>query len=368
MVGGIRIGRILGIPIYLHQTWFLVFLLVTLALGGELRAEFPRWDPTTRNLAAALTAALFFVSILLHELGHSVLAMRHRVAVRSITLFAFGGVALLEREADHPRAELEIAIAGPVVSAALALLFLLAARAIPEPAGAQFVLDRLVSINLAVALFNLLPGLPLDGGRVLRALLWARNGDPARSTAIAGQVGQWLAYGLVGVGGMRVVGGDLGGLWIALVGWFILLAAGTTVRQVAIASSLEGLRARDLMGPVPARIAAGASVATFTRELVMRGRRWALVEEAGEIRGLVSQSDVRRVEPDAWETTPVAHIATPCERMLVARPETPVRELLAAMGQRGVSQIPVLEAGRILGAVTRETLAHAIEAGPRGGS
>jgi Zn-dependent protease/predicted transcriptional regulator len=367
MIGGFRIGRILGIPIYLHPTWFLVFLLVTFALGGELGAEFPRWDATTRNAVAALTAALFFVSILLHELGHSVLALRHRVAVRSITLFVFGGVALLERDADDPRAEFEIAIAGPVVSAALGLVFLLIQRASPEASGAAFVTGWLVRINLAVAIFNLLPGFPLDGGRVLRAWLWARSGDPAHATRVAAGAGQLLAYGFIALGGLQVLeprllqGARVDGLWLAFVGWFLLTAAGSTLRQLALDHSLAGLRAQDVMAPVPARIAAATPVARFARDLVMRGRRWALVEQDGETLGLVSHSDVRRLDPDAWETTPVARIATPRQHLLVARPETPVRDLLLAMGQRDINQIPILEGDRILGAVTREGLVHAID-------
>jgi Zn-dependent protease len=374
MIGGLRIARIFGIPIYLHPTWFIVFLLVTWALAAQLAADFPAWSRTAHHVAAGITAALFFSSILLHELGHSVIARRHRVQVRSITLFVFGGVALMERDPDDARAEFEIAIAGPIVSALLALVFSLAERAVPEDSGPHFVAGWLVRINLAVALFNLLPGFPLDGGRVLRAFLWARTGDAERATRIAAGVGQTFAYAFILGGGLQVLQpglfglGRADGLWIAFIGWFLLAASGAAIRQLAIDAVLRGLRARDIMAPVPARIDASATVATFARELVMRGRRWALVDRAGRLVGLVSLTDVRRVDPDRWETTPVGEIATPREQLLMAAPDAPVRDVLLAMGSRDVNQVPVVSGEEVVGAVTRETLVHAIELRQRSGA
>ncbi len=368
MSGGLRIARIFGIPIYLHPTWFLVFLLVTFALAAEMTTRFPDWSSGAQHAVAGATAILFFASILLHELGHSVVAQRHHVAVRSITLFVFGGVAMMEREPDDARAEFEIAIAGPIVSAALALLMLLVLRAVSADSAGGFVAGWLYRINLAVALFNLLPGFPLDGGRVLRAFLWARSGDAARATRTAAGVGQALAYGFILLGALQALdprwlgAGRADGIWLAFVGWFLLSAAGGALRQVEVDASLEGLCARDILAPIPARIAASSTVATFARDLVMRGRRWALVEEPGHVVGLVTLSDVQRLDPDHWETTPVGRVATPRDRMLVAAPETPARELLVAMGTKDVNQIPVVDGtGQVIGAVTRETLVHALE-------
>jgi Zn-dependent protease/predicted transcriptional regulator len=368
MTGGLRIARIFGIPIYLHPTWFLVFLLVTFALAAEMATRFPDLGSGAQHAVAGATAILFFASILLHELGHSVLAQRHHVAVRSITLFVFGGVAMMEQDAGDARAEFEIAIAGPIVSAALALAMLLLLRAVPEQSTGHFMAGWLYRINLAVALFNLLPGFPLDGGRVLRAFLWARSGDAAKATRTAAGVGQAMAYGFILLGVLQALdprwlgAGRADGIWLAFVGWFLLAAAGGALRQVEIDSSLAGLRARDIAAPVPARIAASSSVATFARELVMRGRRWALVEEPGRVVGLVTLSDVQRLDPDRWETTPVGDVATPRERMVIAAPDTPAREVLVAMGSKDVNQIPVVDStGEVIGAVTRETLVHALE-------
>jgi len=360
MIGGIRIGRVFGIPIYLHPTWFLVFLLVTWALVGRLQSEHADWTGATQFLTAALTSALFFLSILLHELGHSVVALRHRVPVRSITLFIFGGVALMEREPESSAAELQIAIAGPIVSALLAVGFSSLARVSASSSLLHSLAGWLAWINTGVALFNLLPGYPLDGGRVLRAFLWARSGDRDRATRVAANVGQWMAYAFIALGALQVLHGDMGGLWMAFIGWFLLSAASATIRQVVVDASLGRLRARDLMSDVP-RIAAEVSVSRFARDLVMRGRRWALVEHEGTPVGLISLTDLKKVPPDAWDATLVGRIATPINAVLTAPLDSPVRDLLRTMAARQVNQIPILEGGRILGAVTREALVQAIE-------
>jgi CBS domain-containing protein len=274
---------------------------------------------------------------------------------------------MMERDPDDARAELEIALAGPLVSALLALLFSLVERGAPEHSALHFVSGFLAWFNVRVAVFNLLPGFPLDGGRVLRAFLWAHHGDPVRATRVAGGAGQAIAYAFILGGALQVLqpgllgGARMDGFWLAFIGWFLLAASGATLRQLAVDGALAGLRARDVMGPVPARLAASTPVATFAREVAMRGRRWALVEDAGRMIGLVSLTDVRRVDPDAWETTPVGRIATPRERLVVAAPDAPVRDVLQAMGGRDLNQIPVVADDEILGAVTREGLVHAIE-------
>jgi len=360
-MGGIRIARIAGIPIYLHPTWFLVFFLVTFALSRRLQDSIPDLSQPAALAAAGITAVLFAVSILLHELGHSVLALRHRVPVRSITLFIFGGLAAIERDPETPRAELEIAIAGPIVSALLGLVFVVAARSLPEGSAAASMAGWLTAINLGVALFNLLPGFPLDGGRVLRAFLWARSGSPTAATRTAARVGQWIAYGFIGIGALQVLGGDLGGLWLAFIGWFLVSASGSSIQQAAIGDALAGLCARDVLFQDVPRIGAGASVGEFARQFAMRGRRWALVEDAGTPLGLVSLSDVKQVPFDAWDATPVRSIATPMAKVETVAPESPVLDVLRAMAQRDVNQIPVRDGDRILGAISRDALVQLID-------
>ncbi len=367
MDGGIPLGRILGIRVFLHPTWFVVFFLVTVTLSSALGQDHADWPGSLRLLLAGATSILFFASIFLHELGHSLLALRHKVGVRSITLFIFGGVAVMEKEPPTPRSEFEIAIAGPVVSALLALGFTFLSGVLGESTPAGSMLGWLGWINLILAAFNLLPGFPLDGGRVLRAFLWARSGNFQRATRVAANVGTWIAYGFIGIGVMQVLSGNVtGGLWQAFIGWFLLSASGATARQVDIEASLAGLVARDVMNPDVPRVHAGISVGSFARDLVLRGRRWALVEEAGRTSGLITLSDVKRIAPEEWDSTPVGRVATPIEKVVTASPRQPLREVLSAIGTRNVNQIPVVEDGHVLGAVTRDTLVQAIEL--RGGA
>jgi len=360
-MGGFQIARVAGIPIYLHPTWFLVFFLVSFALSKSLVGAHPEIAQPVAWLAAGATAVLFAVSILLHELGHSVIALRHRVPVRSITLFIFGGVAVIERDPETPRAEFEIAIAGPIVSALLALVFVVVQRGAPEGSAFASMAGWLMAINLGVALFNLLPGFPLDGGRVLRAFLWARSGSATAATRTAARVGQWIAYGFIALGALRVMGGDLGGLWLAFIGWFLVSASGSSIQQAAISDALAGLCARDVLSQDVARIRPEASVGEFARKFAMRGRRWALVDDGARTLGLVSLTDVKEVSPDAWDATPIASIATPIEKVETAAPESPVVDVLRVMAQRDVNQIPVRDGDRILGAISRDSLVQLID-------
>lgn len=375
MSGGLRVGRILGIPIFLHSSSLVLVGLLVWVLAGHVAAAHPAWGEPGRFGLALVTSLLFLASILLHELGHAVLALRHGVPVRSITLFIFGGLAAMDREADHPRAEFEIAIAGPLASALLALGFTALGRASGEGSAGAFAGDLLGRLNLAVALFNLLPGFPLDGGRLLRALLWARHGDPARATRTAAGAGRLLGWGLVGLGVASVVGGGaagagIGGVWIVLVGALVIALAGSAGRRADLDVRLRGLRAGDLLEPTPARIPAEAPIAGFLRG-ALEGRRWALVEREGQVVGLVTQEDAKRLPPDEWETTPVARVTIPAHRVVTATLETPLRDLMLAMGARGVERVPVVRAGQVVGVVTRAALERALEragnaAPPRG--
>jgi Zn-dependent protease len=362
-MGGFQIARVFGIPIFLHPTWVVIFLLVALTLNATIAAEAPGVGTVPRWFAAVSTALLFFGSILFHELSHSLLARRHRVPVRSITLFFFGGVAAIDQNPPTPRAEFEIAIAGPIASGLLALGFSALGGLFAAGSADALMFAWLGRINLSVAVFNLLPGLPLDGGRVLRAWLWARQGDATRATRLAARVGQLLAYALIGLGAAAALAGGsaIGGLWLAFIGWFLLTASAASARQAEIDATLEGLRARDLLTREIAWLDGSASVGTFARDLVMRGKRWALVGAPGIATGIVTISDVKRVPAQEWDGTSVASIATPMERVATAPPEASVRELLQQMGSREVNQIPIVEGARIVGAVTREAVVHAIQ-------
>jgi len=361
MDSGIRIGSILGIPIRLHPSWFLVFALVVVQLWSQVAAEYPAIGPSWRVGIALVTSLLLFGSILLHELGHSVVALHHRVAVRSITLFIFGGVAWMEREPETPRAELEIALAGPAVNFVLFGVFGGLGGRFDAGSPGLAVFQWLAALNLGVALFNLLPGFPLDGGRVLRAILWARGRRPVQATRLAARIGQWIAYGLVGLGALVAWADLVSGIWLAFIGWFILTASLAHRRRAALEISLRGLRARDVMTPSVPTVDSATTVASFARDHLLRGDPWAIVLSAGEPRGLVSHGDAKRLPRDRWKATAVSEIATPMEQLVLASPEAPAAEVLQLLSRPHAGPIPIVEGTRILGAVTLQNLLQAIE-------
>lgn len=361
MDSGLRIGRILGIPIHLHPTWFVVFLLVVLQLWAHLGREYADIAPAGRVGVVLATAGLLFGSVLMHEVGHSIVALRHGVAVRSITLFIFGGLAWMEREADRPRAELEIALAGPAVNLALFALFAGLAGLFDPTEPGLAIFQWLAVLNLGVALFNLLPGFPLDGGRVLRALLWARGRRPAQATRYAARVGQIIAYALIACGIVVAFVDALAGLWLAFIGWFVLVGSAAHRRQAAFEISLGGLTARDVMTDRVPTVEAGLPVGRFARDPLLGGDRWAIVLDGDRPLGLVSRTDLKRLAPELWDATRVEEIATPMADVVVATPDQPVAELLRLLGERRADQLPVVEGGRVCGAVRLQDLLEAIE-------
>ena len=233
MRSNIRLGKVFGIKIGLHFSWFLIALLIAFSLSEQFRAVNPAWSAALVVTLAIATAILFFVSLLLHELAHSLMARSHGIPVREITLFALGGVSQIEGESPDAKTEFLIAVVGPLTSLAIGLVCLAAAYALSGPVTpAQAVLTWLGYINLSLAVFNLVPGYPLDGGRVLRALLWWKSGDVERATRTAAATGQvvgglFIAFGII----QFFFGANFGGLWISFIGWFLLQAAGESRRQ-----------------------------------------------------------------------------------------------------------------------------------------
>lgn len=251
----LRLGKIRGIEFEIHYTWFPALLFITLSLGLTYAEIYPSWSSFARWLAALLSTLLLFASVLAHELAHSLVALRHDVPVKSITLFLFGGVAQITREASSPGAEFRIAIAGPACSLALAaffgLLWFLSRRPVEFIAG---IAGYLALINLMLVGFNLVPGFPLDGGRVLRSLIWSRTGDYDLATRIALRGGKGISYLLIagGIGGtiaLSWIGQGLwvGGLWLALVGWFLYTAVKSSAQGAKIRQGLKRLTVRSIM-------------------------------------------------------------------------------------------------------------------------
>jgi Zn-dependent protease len=363
-------GRVAGIPLAVDHTWILIFLLVTLSIRGQLGLAHEGWSATATWTSALLTSLLFFASILLHELGHSLVAQRVGVKVRSITLFVFGGVAQLDSEATRPRDEVLIALAGPAVSVSLGLGFLGLAGLLGgggEPGVAAESCLWLGRINLMVAAFNLVPGFPLDGGRVLRGVVWAFNGSFARATAVAGAAGSVFAYALIGLGIFVALAGRqlLSGLWLAFIGWFLLSAARATVGQTLMQGILAHVRVGDAADDVDeASVAGSVSVEALVSEAVLRHglRTLYVVDSNGALQGLLTLKELAGVPAERRPYQTAAHAMVPLAKLETVSPDDDGWTALRRMAERNVNQLPVVDGRRLVGALTRERLLALVQA------
>jgi Zn-dependent protease/predicted transcriptional regulator len=360
---GMKIGRIFGIPIYLHPSWFIIFALITFSLATQFANQHPHWSQAQHWSLGILTSLLFFGSVLFHELAHSVVALRYRIPVVSITLFVFGGVARIGREPSSARQEFNIAVAGPVSSYALAGGFWLLARVSPSSEMVRALAGWLAQINFGLATFNLVPGFPLDGGRILRAVVWGVTGDYTRATRFASRGGQLLAYAMIVIGiWQSLTGNFMGGLWLAFIGWFLLTAAQESFAQVAIRGALRGLRAADIMSQELPTVARSISLEDYGHELLRTGRRCHLVIADGELLGLMTVHALNRVPREEWAATSVQAAMLPRDQIHWAAPEEPVLALLERMQSEDINQLPVVAGGSVVGMVTRESILRVVQA------
>ncbi len=360
---GIRIGRILGIPVYLHASWFIIFALITFSLAKQFAYQHEQWSETQHWTVGVLTSLLFFGSVLFHELAHSVVAQHYRIAVNSITLFIFGGVARISREPADARQEFNIALAGPVSSYILAGGFFLLTKVFPSREMLGALAQWLAQINLLLASFNLAPGFPLDGGRILRALVWGVTRDYSRATRFASRSGQLLAYAMIVVGMWQALTGSFtGGLWLAFIGWFLLTAAQESYAQVAIRGALEGLRVGDIMSSEVPTVARDISLEDYGHEVLRTGRRCHLVMSDGQLLGLMSVHALNRVPREEWTVTSVQAAMLPREQIRWVAPGEPVLALLERMASEDINQMPVVADGQVVGIVTRDSILRVIQA------
>jgi Zn-dependent protease/CBS domain-containing protein len=369
------------VEVGLDWSLLIIFALIAMALaGGVLPHWHPEWGQTKVLLTAIAAATLFLVSVLAHELAHALVGRRLGVEIRRITLFVFGGMAHMKGEPKTWQAELGMAIAGPIASLALGALCLmlagvLAGPIVLDPQDPASSLARvgpvatlllwLGPVNILLGLFNLVPGFPLDGGRVLRAILWGLTGDLTRATLWAASVGQAFAWVLIATGFAMILGvrvpvfgtGAMGGLWLALIGWFL----GNAARQ-----SYQGRLIEDTLGALPVSramhhdyrvVEPGRTVQDLVDNgfLALSQRAYPVVADGG-LRGMVSLEDVRRLERAQWPLRRVADIMTPMERLHSVGPSEAASCALALLAEQGVNQLPVIEHGRLLGLVTREDI------------
>ena len=357
----IKLGRIFGIAIGLHYSWIIIALLVTLSLRSQFAAVNPGWSSATTWTTAIVTGLLFFVSILLHELSHAAVAKMRGLPVRAITLFALGGVAQIEKDAADPKTEFWMGIIGPITSVVigivcLGLWFLLGWDFADEPtAPVAAMFMWLGVINIGLGIFNMVPGFPLDGGRVLRAIVWWITGDANRSTRIASTVGQFVAFVFIMIGIVRFFSGaGFGGLWIAFIGWFLLDAARASGAQVEITQRLNGVSVGDVMARQFPTVDGNSNLQTFVHDhLLPTGHRCFVVLEQDRPVGIITPHEVKTIERARWPYTTVSDVMRALENLRTVGPERPVEEALEVMGREDVNQIPVVQNGRLAGIISR---------------
>jgi Zn-dependent protease/CBS domain-containing protein len=356
-----RLFRVLGIPIYVDASWLIVLALITWTLHAEYRARLPELGAEWAWLLALATAVAFFVCIVLHEMGHALTARASGIPMGGITLFLFGGVAELRGEPPSARSEFLVAIAGPAVSAVLAAGFWLLAQAAITAGwnpAVPWVLTYLWYINLIVLIFNLIPAFPLDGGRVLRSILWGATGNLHRATywaALAGQVFAWLLM-LLGV--LRLIGGDFtGGLWSIFIGMFLNSAARSGYQNILVRQALQGEPVRRFMNPEPITVPPDLDLRTFVEDYVYRHHRKTFpVVRDGRLVGLVSTRDLAGYPRDAWAEHSVREVMHTDLEGLSIRPDNDALTALGKMQATGSSRLLVLEEGRLVGLVSLKDL------------
>ena len=366
MEAQIKLGRIFGIEIGLHYSWLIIAFLITLSLASQFQLTNAQWGSGVIWAAAILTGAFFFAAIILHELSHAAVAKARGLPVRSITLFALGGVAQIEKEAADAKTEFWMGIAGPITSAVIGLVLLGIAAALGWTPASRTLMSTpdtpllamlvwLGYINVSLAVFNMIPGFPLDGGRVLRAILWWLTGDAARSTRTAARTGQGVAFGFIALGVIRFfAGAGFGGLWMVFIGWFLLDAARASYAQVGIGESLRGLRVRDVMESDCSVVAGRSNLQTLVDDHLLRtGRRCFIVVENGRVAGLLTPHEIKQVERARWPYTTAESVMRPLEQLRTVGPEAPVVEALEVMGRENVNQLPVVSDGRLQGIISR---------------
>jgi Zn-dependent protease len=352
----IKLGKIFGIEIGVHYSWFLIVLLIIASLSQQFHAENAGWSDGLVLAMAIVTGILFFVCLVLHELAHSVFARSHGMEVREITLFALGGVSQIEQNPSSAKSEFWMAFVGPLTSACIGLACVGVRRLAGNDSSPLIaIIAWLGYINLALAGFNMIPGYPLDGGRVLRAILWWKTGDADRSTRMAAKTGQAVGVFFIVAGIFQFFNGaGIGGLWISFIGWFLLQAAGQSYLAVGLTKALLGVTAGDLMATDCPTLDGNLNIQHFVdEELLKTGRRCFLILQNGTVAGLVTPHEIREIDRARWPYTTLSDVMRPIDEMHTIEPETPLKEALEIMGREDLNQLPVMKDGALKGFLSR---------------
>jgi Zn-dependent protease/CBS domain-containing protein len=360
----VRLGRLFGVEVKLDYSWFIVLILTTWSLAGEYFPRlYPGWPSSVYWLIGGLTSVLFFSSVLAHELAHSVVSQAYGVPVRDITLFIFGGAAQISEEPKSARDEFLMALVGPLTSLGAAALFgLLWWVGSDISPYLRALASWLAGINVSLALFNLVPGFPLDGGRVFRAALWALTGNLRTATRLASGLGRLIAYGFIFVGVLQIFGGNwTNGLWMAFIGWFLENAATVSYRRVALREMLAGHTVREVMTSECQLIPATLTLDAFVDGVLLAtGRRCFPVQEGGQLQGLLTLHRVKRVPRERWRDTRVAEAMIPRAELKTVSPVDELNVVLDRMAAEDVNQLVVVDDGQLVGMVARDNLLNFI--------
>jgi Zn-dependent protease/predicted transcriptional regulator len=351
----IRLFTIRGIEVGVHYSWLVIFALLTWSLGVYVFPDAVGGLPQIEYwLLGALTTILMFGSVLLHELAHSLVARTRGLNVRSITLFIFGGVSNLSGDAKEASTEFVIAIVGPLTSFVLAGVSFVIASAVDEP-RISLVASYLTYINFVLGLFNLVPGFPLDGGRVLRAILWGTTGSMRKATEWAANVGKLVAWGMFAVALLLLYRGDvISGIWLAAIAWFLYNAASNSVQQVVFETRLQRVKAGDVVRHDEATVAPEVSVAQLVDEYMLPDNRRAMaVARDGRLVGIVTVSDIMKVPPTERANVTVGQIMGGGANLFTVRADTRVADAIELLAEHDLEQLPVVDGDKFVGMLTR---------------
>lgn len=363
MRGSIRLGHILGIPVAVNYTWFFAIAVIAWSLAGSYYPQrAPGFDDATYWVMGVVSALLLFVAVLVHEFGHALTARRFGTETRQIVLFLFGGVAQITDEPPTPQAELLVAVAGPLTSLGLAIVFWMLSPALAvRPLGA--ITRYLAVVNLMLSAFNLVPGFPLDGGRILRAVLWARSGSFQRATRTASRIGQFVAMLFIGGGLVSTFRGSIvAGIWLMLIGWFLDTGAQASYQQVVVRHGLGEVLVGDIMSRDLHTIEPGMTVSRAIEEYFLPYKHGGFPVVVGDhLVGIVTMQDVTAVPGDRRGTVTVREVMTPKDRLKTVSTRTSAYEAFAKMAQGNLGRLLVLDdQGNLAGIVTRSDLLHVI--------
>jgi Zn-dependent protease len=355
-----QIAKIFGIPFRLDFSWFLIFIFVTLMLSMSFFPDsFKGWHSAYYWIVGIATSLLFFASVIIHELAHSIVSKRTGIPVKSITLFLFGGIAQIGKEATQPKTDLVISIVGPVSSVLLAGIFYGIAYLFNDRNVYLFALTSyLAYVNLLLAAFNMIPGFPLDGGRVLRAVIWLATGNFLRATKIATTAGYVISIAII-VAGVLIffVWGYFDGLWLIFIGLFLNSSARATYQQTILRENLKGYTAQDVISRDLPRIPRNINLMDLIEGSVFRSpNKLYLVTDSDSVVGILTLWQIRKVPQRQWSLTSAAHIMTPAEELKTVRPADDASSILEKFDQRQDDIVAVLSEGKVVGIITRQSL------------